>query len=207
VAKNRVESNHMKTWGSVKRRRFAAIATVFALALAGCTTGGDVSVRVVENPQPNRPATVNPQEAAGLINAYRASHGLPPVSLDPTLMAVATDHARKMAALDKLDHVLPGEGSFPQRLAAHNYDATIAAENIGAGYPDLNDAFSGWRASPHHNDNLLKQGVTQIGIAVAFSPTSRFGNFWSLVLATPDTHQPMTGPNAGPPIAVFGAIR
>jgi uncharacterized protein YkwD len=173
------------------------------MLLAGCSSTGDVSVQVVENPRPNRPATVDPAQAAVMISTYRAGHGLPPVTLDPTLMAVATDHARKMAASNQLAHVLPGEGSFPQRMAAHGYDAAIAAENIGAGYPDLNEAFSGWRASPHHNDNLLKPGVTAIGIAVAFSPTSRFGNYWSLVLARRDEHRDRAGPDAGPPIAVF----
>ena len=66
------------------------------------------------------------------------------------------------------------------------YDAAVATENIGAGYHNLNEAFAGWRASSHHRANMLKKDVTKIGIAVAYNKSSKFKDFWSLVLARPD---------------------
>ena len=176
------------------------------LLLAGCMSASDVSVSYVDHPAEDKPATVDPSQAAAMISAYRVGHGLPPVTLDPTLMRVAADHAQAMAASGTLDHVLPGEGSFEHRVESHGYDAGVAAEDIGAGYHNLNDAFSGWRASPHHNENMLRPGVTQIGIAVAYTPKSKFRDFWSLVLAAPADKRAMRGPDGGPvgPASLLG---
>jgi uncharacterized protein YkwD len=182
---------------------------VLALGLSGCLGVGGSTVHTmwVERDGPRRPATVNSAEAVAAVSAYRASRGLPPVSLDPTLTAIARDHADRMAAMDRLDHVLPGEGSFEQRVESHGYNAGVAAENIGAGYADLAEAMAGWKASPGHNANLLRQGVTRIGIAVAWTPRGRFGNYWSIVLAAPAERRSMSGPDAGPPAALFAVPR
>jgi uncharacterized protein YkwD len=169
------------------------LAFGMAFLLAACV-GSDPTRMLVPHPAVDRPATVDPATALLLVNAFRQGSGLPPLGLDEKLTAIAASHARAMAAADKLEHVLPGEGSFQARLAAGGFDAAIAEENIGAGYHDLNEAFSGWRASPHHRDNMLRKGVTLMGIAVAYSPTSKFRDFWSMVLAAPDTHV-----SGGPP--------
>ena len=90
-----------------------------------------------------------------------------------------------------------------RRLAAGGYDAAVAAENIGAGYHTLNEAFAGWRASSHHRANMLKKDVTKIGdSAAAYNKSSKFKDFWSLVLARPDERPPDGGPNAGPPAGI-----
>jgi uncharacterized protein YkwD len=170
----------------------------FGFIPAGCMSSSDVSLSYVEHPSDDRPATLDPKEAVAMISSYRVSHGLSAVTLDPTLMAVATDHARAMAGSGTLAHVLPGEVSFENRIAAHGYDAAVAAENIGAGYHNLSEAFSGWRASPHHNENMLRPGVTAIGIATAYTQKSKFRDFWSLVLAGPFDRNAMRGPSGGP---------
>ena len=89
-----------------------------------------------------------------------------------------------MAARDKLDHDVIR--AFPDRLRASGYDAKLAVENIGAGYHTLAEAFSGWRDSPSHRANMLKAGATQMGIASAYSPGSKYKVFWALILAAPD---------------------
>jgi uncharacterized protein YkwD len=123
------------------------------------------------------------------------------VTLDPKLTRIAADHARRMAAADRLDHVLPGEGSFRKRMNAGGYDAAVAAENIGAGYKTLLEAMNGWKNSPHHDENLLRRGVTEIGIAVASAPGSKFKYYWSLVLAGP-YERPEGGPMTGGPFFI-----
>ena len=62
----------------------------------------------------------------------------------------------------------------------------VAVENISAGYHTLAEAFSGWRDSPPHRANMLKDGVTRIGIAAVYTPNSKYKVFWALILATPD---------------------
>jgi uncharacterized protein YkwD len=104
-----------------------------------------------------------------------------------------------MARAGKMSHSLGG--SFSSRLGKGGYDALIAAENLAAGPRNLDEALASWRGSKGHNANLLKDGVTQIGIAVAYAPNNRYGNYWALVLGTPDDGQSQQGPDAGPPLA------
>jgi len=129
-------------------------------------------------------AQVDAAAAASMISGYRQNNGLGAVSVDPALMKLAAEQAYAMASRDRLDHDV-GRG-FGQRIAGSGYDAKAAYENIGAGYHTLAEAFSGWRGSPGHRANMLKRDVTQIGIAAAYSPRSKYKVFWALVLASPD---------------------
>jgi uncharacterized protein YkwD len=124
--------------------------------------------------------------AASMISGYRQNHGRSVVKVEPALMKLAEAQARAMASRDKLDHnVIRG---FNERLRGSGYDAKVAAENIGAGYHTLAEAFSGWRDSPPHRDNMLLNGATQIGIAAIYAPKSKYKVFWALILAAPDDH-------------------
>lgn len=127
---------------------------------------------------------LDPAAAASMISGYRRNNGLGAVALDPTLMRMAEMQAHTMAMRDKMEHDVGG--SFQSRLRASGYDAKVAAENIGAGYHTLAEAFSGWRDSPGHRANMLKSGVTEIGIAAFYTPNSKYKVFWALVLAAPD---------------------
>jgi uncharacterized protein YkwD len=131
-----------------------------------------------------------------LISDYRRSHNLEPVTLDPTLMQIATAHATRMAEEDQLAYVLPGEGSFKQRLAAGNFQGTRATEVLFGGQKTalLPQVLDVWVKSPPQNDKLLLAGVTRIGIFVAYSdPTSKYETYWSLVLGEPSVPAPVIG--------------
>jgi uncharacterized protein YkwD len=122
--------------------------------------------------------------AASMISGYRANNNLPAVTLDPELTRIAQAQADIMAKRDKLDHNVGKP--FVARLKASGYDAKSAAENIGAGYHTLAEAFSGWRDSPPHRANMLLAGATRIGIAAVYTPASKYKVYWSLILAEPD---------------------
>ena len=129
-------------------------------------------------------AELDASAAQSMISGYRQNNGLSAVELDPVLMTIAQEQARLMAARDKLDH---GTGrSFTERVKASGFDAKVAAENIGAGYHTLAEAFSGWRDSPSHRVNMLLPGATRMGIAAVYTPSSKYKVFWSLILAAPD---------------------
>jgi uncharacterized protein YkwD len=151
-----------------------------------------------------RVIAVDENAAARMLSDYRKRHGLGPVKVDPTLNLIAADHAVKMAQADKLSHVVRGEGSFSRRLRTGGYDAGVAAENIGGGYPNLEEAFAGWRKSKPHDKNLLRPDVTVIGIARADAAGSKYGAYWSLVLARPYVRP--EGPTAGPSAIPGGLI-
>ena len=149
-----------------------------------------------------RQVSVNVAEAVRILSAYRASHGLSPVKRDPKLTRIAADHALRMAAANKVAHVLRGQGSFARRLNAGGYTAAVASENIGGGYDSLAEAFAGWRNSPDHNKNMLRSDITVMGIASASAAGSKYGTYWSLVLADP--YQGPTDPSAGPQGLILG---
>ena len=100
-------------------------------------------------------AKVDAKMAASMISGYRANNGQTAVTVDPALMKMAEEQARAMAARDKLDHSVTRD--FNDRLRAKGYNARAAAENISAGYHTLAEAFSGWRDSPPHRQNMLPQ--------------------------------------------------
>ena len=161
------------------------VATMALLALAGCGTNEVPK----EEPsfyrnlaQPG--AQLDAAAAASMISGYRTNNGLAAVTLDPELTRLAEAQAAIMAKRDKLDH---GAGKpFVVRLKASGYDAKLAAENVGAGYHTLAEAFSGWRDSPPHRANMLLEGATRMGIAAIYTSTSKYKVYWALILAAPD---------------------
>lgn len=164
-------------------RSFVAIMTL--LALAGC------GVNEVPKEEPSfyrnlaQPgARLDAVAAASMISGYRTNNGLDAVTLDPELTRLAEAQAAIMAKRDKLDHA--AGKPFVVRLKASGYDAKLAAENIGAGYHTLAEAFSGWRDSPPHRANMLLKGATRMGIAAIYTPTSKYKVYWTLILAAPD---------------------
>jgi uncharacterized protein YkwD len=159
--------------------RLLLLACLAALALAGCSTGGS-GPSPFDTALATAPGTVDPAEAAALISRYRASKGLGPVTVDPTLTAIAADHARRMAAANTMTHQLPGEPAFQRRLTDAGFIPQTAGENVAAGQKDLATVLEAWRKSPGHNANLLLPGATKIGIAVSVAPQSKYKEFWSL---------------------------
>jgi uncharacterized protein YkwD len=131
-------------------------------------------------------ATLDADAAQALISSYRSSNGLPPVTIDPELMRLATEQAQAMAAKDKMDH--DAKKPFQDRMRKSGFDAAVAVENIAAGYHTLAEAISGWRDSPPHRANMLNADVTRMGIATAYAPKSKYKVFWALILARPDEH-------------------
>jgi uncharacterized protein YkwD len=129
-------------------------------------------------------AQLDTAAAASMISGYRTNNGLPAVTLDPDLTRMAEAQAAVMAKRDKLDH--NGGKPFVIRLKAAGYNAKTAAENVGAGYHTLAEAFSGWRDSPPHNANMLLKGATRIGIAAVYTPASKYKVYWALIIAEPD---------------------
>ena len=161
------------------------LAVLALVALSGCA--GDTVPKAEPSfyrdlAQPG--AQLDAAAAASMISGYRSNNGLPAVTLDPELTRLAEAQAALMARRDRLDH---NTGKpFVARLKASGYDAKRAAENIGAGYHTLAEAFSGWRDSAPHRANMLLAGATRIGIAAIYTPTSKYKVYWALILAEPD---------------------
>ena len=168
---------------------FAALAlcglAVVGLSLAECTNNAPPSGQpsfYIDLAQPG--SVLDANAAASMISGYRGNNGLSAVTLDPELMRLAGEQAQAMAARDKLDH--DATHPFAERIRKSGFDASVAVENIAAGYHTLAEAFSGWRDSPPHRANMLNPSVTRIGIAAVYTAKSKFKVYWALILATPD---------------------
>jgi uncharacterized protein YkwD len=160
-----------------------AVAIIVLLALGGCAADAPV----VEQPtmylsMANGGAKLDPAAAASMISLYRQNNSLGPVTVDPDLMKLAEQQSQVMASRNKLDHDV--KAPLAKRLNALGYPATVAVENVSAGYHTMAEAFSGWRDSPPHRANMLKSGVTKLGIAASYAANTKYKVFWTLILAS-----------------------
>jgi len=178
--------NNSGLYGGLPMIRVATAILGFLL-LAGCAA----TVETVPD-QPtmylsmaNGGAKLDPVAAASMISLYRSNNGLGPVVVDPALMALAEQQSTAMAKKNKMDHDV--QAPLARRLNAGGYPATLAVENISAGYHTMAEAFSGWRDSPPHRANMLKSGVTKLGIAATYAPGTKYKVFWTMILASTDT--------------------
>jgi hypothetical protein len=162
----------------------AAVAIIGLLALDGCAAEAPVEQPTMYLSMANGGAKLDPVAAASMISLYRQNNGLGAVVVDPELMRVAEQQSQAMASRNKLDHDV--KAPLTQRLNASGYPTTLAVENVSAGYHTLAEAFSGWRDSPPHRENMLKKGVTKLGIAASYAPNTKYKVFWALILASSD---------------------
>jgi uncharacterized protein YkwD len=162
----------------------AAVALTVALLLAGCASEAPLQTPAMYVDMAESGAKLDPIVAASMISQYRQNNGLGAVVVDPDLMRLAETQSGTMAAQNKLDHDV--KAPLARRLAAGGYPATLAVENVSAGYHTLAEAFSGWRDSPPHKANMLKSGVTKLGIAASYAPNTKYKVFWTLILASTD---------------------
>jgi uncharacterized protein YkwD len=162
----------------------AAAAIFLILLLAGCAAEAPVQEPAMYANMANPGARLDTIAAATMISQYRQNNGLGSVVVDPELVKLAEAQSQVMASQNKLDHDV--KAPLAKRLNASGYPANLAVENVSAGYHTLAEAFSGWRDSPPHKANMLKSGVTKLGIAASYAPNTKYKVFWTLILASTD---------------------
>ena len=162
-------------------------ATLLLALLASCAAlGGCGDLPSAAQAPSAGAATVdvplNPIAAAAAISLYRVAHGLGPVTIDPGLTRAAAYQAAAVAHAGYLSHEIGG--TFPARLARAGFGGRYAAENLGAGALNLDEALTRWRASPEHDRNMLMPQRQRIGIARVDAPTTRYKRYWALILSS-----------------------
>jgi uncharacterized protein YkwD len=125
-------------------------------------------------------ASVDPVAARDMISVYRRNHGLATLTIDPALQDEARAQVDAMARANEVSHTV--RGSLASRISRGSTPRVAAVENVSAGYHTLAEAFSGWRESKPHNDNMLNAKVRRMGIATAYVPGSKYKVFWALVM-------------------------
>jgi uncharacterized protein YkwD len=112
-----------------------------------------------------------------LVNAHRATLGLQPLAVSPTLTAAATWKARHMAAYGYMTHDDPGPPvarTAGDRIAACAYPGAMWGENIAEGYNTAQAVLDGWLSSPDHRANIENPDYRATGVGAAGSPV-----YWS----------------------------
>lgn len=103
----------------------------------------------------------------GRVNALRSSLGLPGVSVDGNLVAVADGHTAEMIAAGGLFHA-------PDLSVGVTSDWQKLGENVGRG-SNVDAVWNAFVNSPAHYANLVDPRFTRIGIAV----TEADGMIWT----------------------------
>jgi uncharacterized protein YkwD len=154
------------------------VALLFAIVIA---TALPVAGRTATGPDPA-------QVESGIVeqtNDFRRQQERDPLQVDSKLARAAADFAAFMARTGRYGH--GAGGSTPaQRARDAGYSFCTIAENIAwqynsAGFTTqaLTAAFmKGWRNSPEHRRNMLRAGLTEIGVGVAHSSS---GGRWYAV--------------------------
>lgn len=115
------------------------------------------------------------------VNAARASYGLHPLRLDPTLARAAEAHSTEMLHTGSFSH-----GAFASRMRAFHVHGPFVGENLAWGsgsYAAARTIVAEWLASPEHRANLLRPGFVRIGIGTV---SGTFEGYAGAVVVTAD---------------------
>ena len=123
--------------------------------------------------------------AVAELNAYRAEHGLTPVTLNPQLIKASEVHAADLAQAGIASHEGTDGSSHGDRVQRQGYYFTVAAENVATGQKSWPQVFQAWKDSPGHNKNLLLPDATEFGVALVYEPTTLYTTYWAMLMAAP----------------------
>lgn len=108
------------------------------------------------------------QAALDIVNQYRATRGVAPLTADPALEAQAQTIATQYAST----------GNPPTMPAG------AAAMRLSAGYTNFAETFSGWRNSPADANVLAQANASRVGFAAVYDPNSAYGTHWVMLLGS-----------------------
>ncbi|MDN2568535.1 CAP domain-containing protein [Aquibium sp. A9E412] len=156
--------------------------------------------------QPSTPADAERlrTQSLALVNAARTARGRAPLALADSLVEAAAAHARDMAARGYYAHVSPDGATARDRfLAAGGAAGRVVRENIARctgcplppGPAAVEDLHAGWMESPGHRANILAEGLSDYGFAIAWNDAGR--RYAVETFAGPGTAPAQ--PGAGPP--------
>jgi len=112
------------------------------------------------------------------INAFRAQHGLPRLTLSRDLTAAASQHSSEMATDGYFAHTSYDGQAFWKRIqsfySSSSWPYWSVGENLLWSSPDVDadHALQLWVASPEHLANLLNPRWRQIGVSAVHLGTA-----------------------------------
>ena len=122
-----------------------------------------------------------------ILNEYRVSEGVEPLTLDYTLCLAAAHRSTENAWLDwfaiaTIDgctrHIRP-YGKLASTIASYYNIPGMYSENIGRYQRTVKAVFADWQNSPSHNALLLSTANTKVGLGVAKDSHGQF--YWTAI--------------------------
>jgi uncharacterized protein YkwD len=123
-----------------------------------------------------------------LVNDYRASRGSGPLAFSPALNRSAAWMSRDMATYaysSHTDRLGRGAGTRMTECGFNNpftWRAEVIAVSVSYATPE--QALHGWQGSPPHNEGLLDPKYVAAGIGYVVDPTSQWGYYWTMDMAS-----------------------
>lgn len=119
--------------------------------------------------QPDDPGSVPgvlayEQEVVRLVNAERASYGLPALSIRADLCQYARVKSQDMHDSGYFSHTSPNYGSPFDMMKSFGITYSHAGENIAMGYSTPEAVVSAWMNSEGHRANILSASYTELGV-------------------------------------------
>ena len=129
--------------------------------------------------QPDDPGSVPgvlayEQEVVRLVNAERASYGLPALSIRADLCQYARVKSQDMHDSGYFSHTSPNYGSPFDMMKSFDITYSHAGENIAMGYSTPEAVVSAWMNSEGHRANILSASYTELGVGYVAG-----GGYWT----------------------------
>lgn len=100
------------------------------------------------------------QSMLSMVNNLRASKGVPALKWSKSLELAAIQRSAEISLF--FDHARPdGSDCFTVPVS----DLYFSGENIAGGFNTSQQAFEGWKSSPGHYANMIRDSFTHVGIA------------------------------------------
>lgn len=146
-----------------------------ASLLVGCMSAPDRETSAIYTRLDKAGAEIDTAAALSMINAYRQSKRLAPLSEDSSLSSEAGTIAATAARDDKSTF-----GQMPDMAQGPSGSSRVV--RVSAGYYTVAEAFSGWRGVPQHDAAMLTPNATRLGIATARAPNAKYKVYWTLIV-------------------------
>lgn len=129
--------------------------------------------------QPDDPGSVPgvlayEQEVVRLVNAERASYGLPALSIRADLCQYARVKSQDMHDSGYFSHTSPNYGSPFDMMKSFGITYSHAGENIAMGYSTPEAVVSAWMNSEGHRANIFSASYTELGVGYVAD-----GGYWT----------------------------
>lgn len=131
------------------------------------------------------PKAVDFTKALNDLNIYRMSKGLNALVYNEKLNLASEVHAADLAQAGIISHTGTDGSGHGDRVQRQGYYFSIAGENVATGQKSWEDVFEAWQKSPGHNENLLRDDVSEFGLALVYEPTTTYSTYWAMLVAHP----------------------